>query len=101
MRKLLALALFALFLSPAFADDVPADEAQSPDCEAIAKACLDGGYSREGDKGQQFWQDCMRPILFGKDVSGVTVDKKMVKSCRQFKIKNLQEQLKEFRNIKS
>lgn len=104
MRKLLILALFSLFVyHPAFAKDqmVAPDEASSPDCESIAKACEDAGFTREGGEGKAFWHDCMRPILFGKQVSGVSIDAKVVRACRQFKIKNLQQQLDEFRKYKN
>lgn len=104
MRKLMIVALFALFAAhPSFAMDpnVPPDEALSPDCEAIAKACLDGGYPRDGGPGKAFWHDCMRPILFGQTVTGVTIDAKVVRNCRNFKIKNLQEQLDQLNKYKN
>jgi hypothetical protein len=105
MRKLILLSLLALsFSAPVFADDasVPPDEATSPDCEMISKACLDAGYTRaDNNPGKMFWHDCMKPILFGKQVSGVSVDAKVVTSCRQFKIKNLKEQLDEFKKMKN
>lgn len=100
MRKLMVLALFALFASnPVFAGDP--DEATSPDCETIAKACLDAGFTEHSGQGKTFWHDCMKPVLFGKEVSGVTVDAKVVKSCRQFKIKNMQQQIEQLKNVKS
>lgn len=70
-------------------------EPASSDCEMIAKACLDAGYSEKGKDGKAFWYDCMKPILLGKAVDGVNIDQKNVVACRQFKIMDLQNLLKE------
>lgn len=98
-------ALLSLFCSePVFAQAMgmtDPDEASNPQCEMIAKSCLDAGFDRQGPPGKAFWHDCMKPILFGKPVSGVTVDSQTVHACRAFKIKNLQQQLNEFKSLKN
>ena len=92
-----------LFTQPLFAADNNAmdpDEAVFQQCETISDACLKAGYVRAGDPGKMFWHDCMKPILLDKTVAGVTVDSKDVVACRQFKIKNLQAQVKQLQNHK-
>lgn len=91
----LALLAAIVFVSPAFADD-------SKECASIAKSCLDAGYTSNDDvtTGKQFWMDCMKPLVLGKTVSGVTVDPKDVKACRAAKIKNMEQELKEFKAVK-
>ena len=42
-----------------------------------------------------FWYDCMKPILLGKPVKGISVNPKEVKACRTFKIMDLQQFLNE------
>ena len=78
----------------AFADDMPGGK----ECGMIAKACLKAGYTRNGGHGKQFWMDCMKPIMLGKTVSGVTVDAATAKSCREKKIEEMKEDLKTFQN---
>ena len=98
------LAFVALLFTPSlFAADTSAtdpDEAVFQQCETISDACLKAGYARDGGPGKMFWHDCMKPILFDKAVAGVTVDPKDVVACRQFKIKNLQAQVKQLQNHK-
>lgn len=90
MKKLITLtALSTIFCtSLAFAGD----------CGAIAKACKSAGYSKGGDK--KFWQECMHPILLGQSVKEVTIDPNHVKACRDKKITELQEELKELQGVK-
>jgi hypothetical protein len=76
-------------------------EASSPQCEKIVNACLGAGYVRAGAPGKNFWHDCLKPILLGQTVPGVTVDANDVKICRQFKITNMKNQIKEFQKIQS
>jgi len=72
---------------------------ESKPCGMIAKACLKAGYVHsETDK--KFWMDCMKPVILGKTVKGVTVDEDTVKSCRMNKINMLQQDLKDFEDVK-
>lgn len=102
MRKMyfgFAVAAALLFIQPVFADnDMSSD---SKPCATIVKACLDAGYTRDSDT-KRFWQDCMKPIVLGQTVQGVTVDAATVKSCRSDKINQLKHELKEFqKNFRS
>lgn len=102
-KKNLMLMLVTLFITQvSFAADTTMntadpDEATSKQCEIIATACKNAGFVKDGDQGKAFWRDCMKPILFGKTVAGVTVDVKDVRACREFKITNLQNRLEEFK----
>lgn len=101
-KRMIMIVLLTLCLSPASFAEVTAtnptdpDEATSKQCEKIADACRNAGFARR-DQGKYFWRDCMKPILYGQSVAGVTVDKNDVKACRQFKIQNMQQQLDEMK----
>lgn len=52
-------------------------------CLAIEKACQSAG-SIKGDKsGKALFLHCVKPILAGKTVTGVTVDPSVVQACQQ------------------
>ena len=87
-----------------FADDVAdmsADSSGSKPCAVIAHACSAAGFVRTETSGKKFWQDCMKPIILGQTVSGVTVDPAAVKACRVNKIKELKSELKEMQKSMS
>ena len=105
MRKSsLIFILAALLLAPlAYADDMndngmgntvtdTSDQDARP-CMMIAKACMAAGYVRQGNMGKRFWMDCMKPILMGKTVAGVSMNAQDVSACRQAKIKKMQTEL--------
>lgn len=92
--------ILALFLSQsAFAgDSMGSSMDESMSCQKIVKACLDGGYTRENTQGSKnFWFDCMRPILLGKTVEGVTIDPKDATTCKKDKITEMQKELNELK----
>ncbi len=115
MRKSLLIASLILATQISFADDTattttpavaPTDAMQQPmaapasdgdnrSCKVIAKACLNGGYSRKGGPGKTFWNDCMHPILLGKSVTSINVDANAIQACKQFKISKMQQELNE------
>lgn len=92
------LMLFVLLVAQqVFADDtVILDSSHNKHCEAIANACLSAGYVRTETANKRIWQDCMKPIILGKNVSGVTVDSSAAKDCRAHKIEEMKVELKEF-----
>lgn len=100
MRKLrIVLVLAALLTTQAvFADDQDMSSTSTP-CGVIAKACLDAGYVRTETPDKKFWEGCMKPILLGHSVQGVTVDAATVKSCRANKIDELKKEMKEFQKV--
>lgn len=76
---------------PVFAsDDMGADNMS---CKMIVKSCLDAGYTRHEGEGKQFWQDCMKPVITGKQVTGVTVDSKDVKACHDATVERMKKEL--------
>lgn len=91
LKKYCFTVLAALVVAtPAFADDTS--------CDSIAKSCLDAGFTANtGDK--QFWLNCMKPLVMGKTVEGVTVDAVTVKSCRTAKIKEMTKELSELKKV--
>ncbi len=108
MRKLslIASVISLLITQSSFADSNTAmksnamgDDTIKP-CEVIAKACKKGGYSRESGKGKLFWKNCMKPIVLGNAVSGVSVNASDVKACREFKIEKMETELAELKEVK-
>ncbi len=52
-------------------------------CKAIEQACEAGGFVRGGNKdGKGIMKDCMKPIMSGQPVPGVTVDPATVQACQ-------------------
>ena len=98
MKKLLGLTILSTILSTSMAFAGDADKTDDPSCSAIAKACKAAGYSHKSD--QKFWQGCMHPLLLGQTVKNVTIDPNQVKTCRDKKIADMQQQLKEFQDVK-
>jgi hypothetical protein len=97
IRYSFAVLLALLISQPVFADEAAAKEKP---CTTIVKACLDAGYTQGDTEGKQFWKDCMKPLVLGQAVSGITVDAKEVKTCRAAKIKELKQELTELKNAK-
>lgn len=102
MRKIRIFLILAAILSTqsVFADDMSSYAGSSKPCADIVNACLSAGFTRESPD-KKFWQDCMKPILLGKTVSGVTVDAGAAKACRTTKIEEMKKELKEFEHVKS
>lgn len=97
MRKIhIALVLAAaLSTQPVFADDHDMSSSDSKPCATIVKACLKAGYTRKESSDKKFWQGCMKPILMGKTVTGVTIDSATAKDCRAHKVDKLKKELNE------
>ena len=93
MRKIyLFFVLVALFLS----QSVFADMDDSKPCKNVAQACRTAGF----DKGKQFWKGCMKPLLLGQTVKGVTIDPKVIAACRSDKINKMKKELNDLENVK-
>lgn len=82
----------------AAASDMSANSSDNKPCDTIANACLGAGFGRTETSGKRFWQDCMKPILLGQTVSGVTVDSTTVQTCRVSRIEELKKDLKDLQN---
>ncbi|WP_131782138.1 hypothetical protein [Legionella gresilensis] len=93
MKRLGLIIVTTFILSPmAFADDF-----KHMDCKKIVKACKSAGFK---DKDKKFWQGCMKPLVLGRKIEGISVEATEVKACRDKKIAELQQELKEFQSIK-
>jgi hypothetical protein len=95
IRYLLLILAAIFFTSSVFAED----DMNLKSCAPIVKMCLGAGYTHNGSHGKQFWEDCMKPLLLGKTVSGVIVDAKEVKTCRDHKIEKLKQELSQFEAV--
>lgn len=88
MKKTHMMLLVTLLMAqPIFAND-------SKNCAKIADACMSAGFA---DKS--LWNDCMKPIVLGKQVEGVTLDVGVASACRTDKINELKQQLKELESV--
>lgn len=94
----LALLAACLIVQPVFADEDMSSD--SKPCVTIVKACLDAGFTHQKIDGKQFWNDCMRPLVLGKQVAGITIDANEVKACRAAKISELEQELNELKAVK-
>ncbi len=107
MRKLsiISLLLALLMTQSSFADEDKMSPANAKEgnemkpCAMIAKACAKAGFERKGADGKSFWKDCMQPLLMGKTVAGVELDKKQVKACRDVKISKMEKELQELKQV--
>ncbi len=102
MRKIRIILMLTAILatSQVFADDAAGMSAGSTDkpCGMIADACATAGFARTETPNKRFWQDCMRPIILGQTVSGVTVDAATVKACQTSKVDELKQDLADLQN---
>lgn len=88
--KFALVVLSALVTQQVFADTV------STPCKAIASACLNAGFvESDSSTDKNIWFNCMKPIILGQSVTGVTVDASVVQSCKTDKIAKLQQELAE------
>lgn len=101
MRKLSLIVLSSIlfFTQQIFADTSEImGSSEGKACGVIAKTCMSAGYSRGENANKKFWKDCMKPLLYGEPVVGVTVDPATVKTCRIAKISELQKELRSLQN---
>ncbi|MDB5965237.1 MAG: hypothetical protein JWQ72_1737 [Polaromonas sp.] len=84
MKSTLAAITLALALSPAFAQMYNA----APDpCSPVFAACEAAGYAKDdgAPAGKKIFADCGGPLMHGKAVAGVKVEKKVAARCTRFK----------------
>ncbi len=74
----LAMGLALAVGGSAFAEDAPPVDAP---CRTIAAACKAAGYTHHSQE-KNLRRDCMKPILTGQAVAGVTVDPAEVSACK-------------------
>ncbi len=56
-------------------------------CEKVKEACEAAGYTKGGHKKDKkgLFADCMKPLMDGKSVNGVTADAAQVSACKEKK----------------
>jgi hypothetical protein len=85
-----------LFSSGVYANDFAKLDHSA--CLPIVNACKAAGYGRHKED-KNFWLNCMKPILLGQSVKDVNVTSDQVKTCRKSKIHQLQNELKNLRDV--
>lgn len=84
-------AAMAQTAAPAAATAAPAMEAKGDGpCKQIAQACMQAGFVKGGHKDgatKGLKMDCMKPIMDGQAVAGVTVSPETVSACKEKRAK--------------
>lgn len=95
MRHILKVSIVLAILATqqAMADD-------DKSCKMVAKACTDAGFVKEQSATKGIWDKCMKQVLLGQTVKGVKVDAEVVKSCRESRIKEMQDMIEQFKQVK-
>jgi len=79
-KKLIVLSLLSLLSLSLFAEEK--DEGSHP-CKQIKSACEAAGFSKGAHKEKKgLHLDCMKPILDGQTVAGVTVSADVISACK-------------------
>lgn len=96
MRKIhMGVAVIAVL----FSSSVFAHMMDSKACMTVVDACKKAGYVKGDNGDKRFWMDCMKPVIMGKSVKGVSVDSATIKQCRTDKIADMKKQMKEFESV--
>ncbi len=77
---------FTLTIPAAFAEETTVSNGaeQSKPCKQIEQACSAAGFVKGGAKeGKGLYVHCIRPLLEGKSVAGVTVDAATIQACQE------------------
>lgn len=91
MKKLFFMALVGILTTSSYAET-----SKKMSCMKIEEACRQAGYSRGHSKEHKNIQkDCMKPILGGKTVEGVTVEQTDIDNCK-LRAKAIAKKKKEF-----
>ena len=79
-NKLIALSLASLLSFSLFA----AEDAKNHPCQKIKAACESAGFVKNGHKDNKkgLHVDCMKPLLEGQSVTGVTVSADDISACK-------------------
>lgn len=94
-KRYIMVSLLAMLTAETTFADTVSSLSESKPCASIANACLKAGFKNRETGDKKFWQDCMKPIVLGHSVKGVTIDQSIVKDCRTNKIETLRAELDE------
>lgn len=62
---------------------VPSSDMGNHPCHGLKKACEDAGFIKGGYKqGKGLYKDCLKPIMQGQTVKGVTVNPNDLAACQ-------------------
>ena len=92
-KAILTLLALSLAIPAAFADDttVPNGGGKDRPCMKIQQACNAAGFEKgKAKEGKGLVVHCMKPLLEGKSVPGVTVDAATIQTCQDIMAKNAQ-----------
>lgn len=95
--------MMSLLLITLLAFNLNAAEKKINGCKKIEAACKSAGYVKGAHKktGKGLYEDCLKPVVEGKAIEGVTVEAADIDSCkarhekRVAKRKEVQEQAKD------
>ncbi len=99
IRTALLISTSFLLLQPIFANAMMMSDDDSKPCMMVAKACVHAGYTQHGSADKGFWKDCMKPVIMGMSVKGVSIDADVVKQCRADKIEHMKKELAELEKV--
>ncbi len=97
LKKILALSL--LFSSlPLLANVAQVNSTADKPCMRVAKACMNAGYVPHDPGNKKLGVNCVKPLVEGKTVSGVTVDANTLTSCRAKNKSEIKKEVEEAAN---
>lgn len=88
--------LMSLFILLTISQSVFANLDGRNSCKHLAHSCRAAGF----DKSNKFWSNCMKPVLMGKTIKGVSIDKKVADACRANKIEKMKKEINELESVK-
>ncbi|MGZ3789686.1 MAG: hypothetical protein ACXVLQ_14245 [Bacteriovorax sp.] len=93
MKNIMTNTLIALSLATSLSLSLHAEENKGDHpCNKIKTACESAGFVKNGHKQKKGLQlDCIKPILKGKSVEGVTVAPEDVAACNAKRIKRAEK----------
>jgi hypothetical protein len=59
-------------------------------CMNIAAACESAGYRINDTSGKDIWRNCVKPLMAGQTVPGVTIDPSDMQACKDRKAQRKQ-----------
>lgn len=89
MKKTILMSALAFGLSMnlvSFAHMGDSAHGKNNPCMKIAVACESAGYRlNDNMPGKNIWRDCVKPVIAGKTIAGVTVDPTDIQTCKMHK----------------
>lgn len=89
MKKQSTLLSLAILLSLTLSFSLNAQEPKNHPCEKIKTACESAGFIKGDHKDKKgLYIDCMKPVLEGQSVTGVTITSEDVSACKEKRAKH-------------